>query len=983
MIGRLVRRILLLAALVGATVASAHAQEEGGAWESIGGPVGFVTHLAAAPDSPDFLFIFLAQGLYRNNDRTQTSQGYSRVSWAPYFSTDGGETWQAASNDLAHVQPTLLHITRGQGGDILWVGTAAQGLWRSDNGGRNWRPLLVRGLGDQRALALAEGSRGQLYLLTLENTRYPASYLFASSDGGLSWTQRLVQSYTGTPATQVSDLVADPFQAGRLYAVTHGGLLFSQDEGLTWRQAPVTLPDGAFPGGESVLAADPTQRGRLYLVNRSTNLDGSDQLALYRSLDSGETWERLPAQFALSAAPAPGNSPRPLRLRLDAVNRRQLFLATSQGLLLSTDAGLTWRSAGAALDGVTVADLFSHPRRRGRWIAVGAGGIWRTANAGSQWLALGAGLPPAANLHSLVALPAQPDILLALHGGPIPLENAVHPVWRSLDGGKSWLPAMQGLTGALVQQLYVHPPDPDAVYALAASGVARSSDRGRSWRYTPLPASPLHLAFGPRPGQVYAATLAGLWASEDGGAAWTRLDLGERPIPALAVDRRGYLLAVAAEAGGAQLWRSEDGGARWEMRAVLPAGEIAALHTHPVVNDFLILRLTWGGLHLSVDGGRTWVRSDAGILAGTRWRGAQPEEPPGPNLLALSIDPSDPAVWWASSEGGGVYRSANNGRAWVQAGADLGDNLIFAFAHSEGRLLAAAGSLGVVEQRRSVTGQAIPPAVDVRIEIVWPHAFAPVESARLANLGLRLYQSRTLEPPPCAWSPNIEVWMARDAEPLRRLDLATQRTAADHPFPFWELNDVDVSWANDPAHKLIFLARVAPGLAESFSSPWIHASDARTYLPQPPSPSGLSAAPPAAIDALIRVVWPHDGQGQYAAVEAADLVNISALLFARDTQITLAAEHLPERVWLVGALDTQVGRRLMAGTPQRVQGDGFVFTTYEFNNVDVRLARDPGHHWSFWLEVPEMDVTSNVWVHGSDARTKAPHVLEPISGCRP
>ena len=75
----------------------------------------------------------------------------------------------------------------------------------------------------------------------------------------------------------------------------------------------------------------------------------------------------------------------------------------------------------------------------------------------------------------------------------------------------------------------------------------------------------------------------------------------------------------------------------------------------------------------SVDGGKTWVRSDEGIPAGTRWRGPQPEQPAGPNLLALFIDPLNSTVWWASRDGGGVYRSDDNGRTWTDAGADLGD----------------------------------------------------------------------------------------------------------------------------------------------------------------------------------------------------------------------------------------------------------------------------------------------------------------------
>ena len=266
---------------------------------------------------------------------------------------------------------------------------------------------------------------------------------------------------------------------------------------------------------------------------------------------------------------------------------------------------------------------------------------------------------------------------------------------------------------------------------------------------------------------------------------------------------------------------------------------------------------------------------------------------------------------------------------------------------------------------------------------MWPHDSAPVGEAKQGNLGIRLYSSRSLEVPTCAWTPSVEIWMARDAGPLQRLGIATQRSVQGHPFPFWELNDIDLTWANQPDHKLIFMARTAPGLAESASSPWVHAADARTYLPEPPVPRDLTTVQPAAIDAMIRVVWPHDEANQSVPVEQANLANISAVLFARGTTLALAPEQLPGRVWLVGALDNQVGRRLAAGVPRVVDAGSFSYTVYEFNNIDVSLARDPEHRWTFWLEVPDVDATSNVWVHGSDGRTRAPLMLEPIAGCKP
>jgi hypothetical protein len=179
------------------------------------------------------------------------------------------------------------------------------------------------------------------------------------------------------------------------------------------------------------------------------------------------------------------------------------------------------------------------------------------------------------------------------------------------------------------------------------------------------------------------------------------------------------------------------------------------------------------------------------------------------------------------------------------------------------------------------------------------------------------------------------------------------------------------------------MVRVAPELVETRSTVWVHAADARTYLPNPPEPIGLTTTTPAAIDAILRVAWPHDEQNNPVPVEQANLLNLSAVLFAQGTRLALAPEHLPERVWLVAALDNGVGRRLMVGEPHQVAGPGFVYTTYEFNNVDVSLARDPNHHWTFWLEVPGRQASSNVWVHGIDGRTRAPELLEPIAGCRP
>jgi photosystem II stability/assembly factor-like uncharacterized protein len=986
----MITRLLLLPAaawlvllLVGAGIpkGAVFAQEAPGVWRTADGPTAFITHLAVDPNEPDFVFIIVAHGTTRYPDRTQGAEGYLRMAWAPYISGDGGETWQAASNDLAYTEPTTAVILPGPLGSTIWVGTAGHGLWRSDNRGRTWRPVLVRGLNGQRVVALTRDARNRLHLATLDNTRYPDSHLYTSTDGGYNWEHRLLQPFTNRPETYVTDLIADPFEADRLYAVTFGGLLYTTNAGFSWQTAVLPWPEGITPGGETVLVADPTQRGRLYLVGVGAAVDGTTVPGVYRSLNGGVSWERLPATFRSTYPLPPGQSPRPYRLRLDPLSRFRLLLATHSGLWVSADAGLTWTTAGSALEGVAVTDVFMHPHQRGRWLTAGAGGIWQTMNAGSRWQALGRGLPPASSLHSLVSLPD--GTLLALNGGANPIPAAVQPLWRSSDGGRTWMPAMAGLAGRHLSRLLVHPWT-GHVYGLTTTGLVRSSNGGRSWTFVPTPVAGTHLAFGRVPGWLLLGSNGGLWRSTDEGQTWEAVR--PEPVLALAGDLRGrfYLIpATGAGQEGRRLWQSADGGLTWNPVAPVPEGDIAGFIAHPTQADSLLLWRRWGGLLLSTDGGRTWQRRDNGIPAGTQWQGPQPLTPVGPQLLTLFIHPRRPQEWWVGRDGGGVFTSTDEGRTWRDATGDLGDTLIYSFAPVGAELVAGSSNGGLLRLTTTPGPQMPPPEVDARIEILWPHDFAPVTTAARGNLGIRLYAGRSQEVPPCAWMPSVEVWMAQDAQPLRRLGVATQRTVEGHPFPFWELNDVDLTWAQDPTHKLIFMVRVVPELAESRSTVWIHAADARTYLPNPPEPIGLTATPPAAIDAVLRVAWPHDEQNHAVPVEQANLLNLSAVLFAQGTQLALAPEHSPERVWLVAALDNSVGRRLMVGEPRTVAGSGFVYTTYEFNNVDVSLARDPNHHWSFWLEVPGRQASSNVWVHGSDGRTHAPELLEPIAACRP
>ena len=239
------------------------------------------------------------------------------------------------------------------------------------------------------------------------------------------------------------------------------------------------------------------------------------------------------------------------------------------------------------------------------------------------------------------------------------------------------------------------------------------------------------------------------------------------------------------------------------------------------------------------------------------WQPASRGLPTGSNMLAFVLDPQSPGLLWATRDGGGIYASADAGANWQNAGASAGENLGLALAPNYspeggwyvGTAVAGVWLLGPERVQPGVTqtppGPTSAPAnsgarsgVDARIEVVWPHNFAPIQEATLANVGIRLFLPGSLETPACGWRPSVELWRAVNSEPAAPLDDAGQRTVDGQPFPYWDANDVDVSPAKAEDAKIYFLVKVDG--VDTATSVWAHAADARTYFPEQLVPSGIA-----------------------------------------------------------------------------------------------------------------------------------------------
>jgi hypothetical protein len=214
------------------------------------------------------------------------------------------------------------------------------------------------------------------------------------------------------------------------------------------------------------------------------------------------------------------------------------------------------------------------------------------------------------------------------------------------------------------------------------------------------------------------------------------------------------------------------------------------------------------------------------------------------------------------------------------------------------------------------------------------------------------------------------------------LEEASQRAVDGQPFPFWELNNVDVSRAAAADHKIYFMVRGnGPDVATSV---WAHGADPRTYFPQQDVPSGLAGEPLDALDTRIQIVWPHDAAGAERSPTEASLINVAVMLFKHGTRLSTPVGWQPPGLTLYGAWNHEVGRPLANQAILETRTSGVItYPVWEFTNIPVSRATDPTNRLYLWVQVDGVETYPSIWAHGADARTAFPFPDEPIRGCTP
>jgi photosystem II stability/assembly factor-like uncharacterized protein len=188
-----------------------------------------------------------------------------------YVSEDGGWTWQPRNGGLPQVNVRDLVVGPGQpagwwcalGDDMGHAGA----VYRSDDAGLSWRQVsrdLV--VGDVRRLVPAPSAPQRLYLAAREcymNGKLYAGGVYRSDNGGSNWRQILADDF-------VQGLAVDPRDADLVYAgltdnpyhdeSTGDGIRVTRDGGKTW-----TTPEQPSCRQVNIITVDPHDPNQVYL----------------------------------------------------------------------------------------------------------------------------------------------------------------------------------------------------------------------------------------------------------------------------------------------------------------------------------------------------------------------------------------------------------------------------------------------------------------------------------------------------------------------------------------------------------------------------------------------------------------------------------------------------------------------------------------------------------------------------------------------
>ena len=299
-----------------------------GTWQSITRglpPEPQVRALLIHPDNPAVLYAGTQAGPYRSDDRGEHWEALD----AP---REGGDVWSLASHPN---HP-----------DVLYAGYDPCAIYRSEDGGAHWLRMNTDQVvfphittymppTGKRVIGLATDPSNPLDMYAA----IEVGGLLGSRDGGQSWTSLIDGPYVRNNTLDLHGVQVSSAAPGTVYIITQIAMFRSRNRGQHWEHVQI---DEMFPGGSYCrdLLVAPGNPNVIYLAagagGGGAPAGTQETGALFRSEDTGETWERVDI----------GEIP-PSRMAQIAIDRaapaRVCCCAQRGQVYISDDGGQAWQ----------------------------------------------------------------------------------------------------------------------------------------------------------------------------------------------------------------------------------------------------------------------------------------------------------------------------------------------------------------------------------------------------------------------------------------------------------------------------------------------------------------------------------------------------------------------------------------------------------------------------------------------------------------
>ena len=541
--------------------------------------------------------------------------------------------------------------------NIIYVGGATGGLFRSENGGISWTPVFddqdVLGIG---AIAVFQPNPDIVWVGTGEgNPRNSAGVgrgLFKSIDGGHTWRLMGLR------------------QSERIHRIiTHP-----------------TDPDIVYVGVMGPAWSDGQERG------------------LYRTLDGGRTWDRIlwqnPRSGIADVVMDPSN-PDKLFAAMWEFRRDPWFLTSGgqgSGLFVTYNGGDSWEQLTSEdglpegqLGRIGLAIAQSDPNVVYALVEAGKSALIRSDDGGRNWVTISdnPGINPRPFYYADIRVdPKNENRIYRLHGS----------IDVSQDQGRNWETVVPSqIIHGDVHELWIDPQNPQSMILGEDGGIAFTADRGDTWRFVEnLPLAQFyHISVdNALPFNIYGGLQDnGSWYGpstvwENKGilnAHWFRVGGGDgfSVMPDFSdPDHFGYSMSQ----GGNLQHFDKVTGARRSIRPVHPDGDElrfnwnAGLTSDPFQTEKIYLGSQY--LHQSTDQGRSWqiispdLTTDDPVKQRHSESGGLTIDASGAetHTTIISIGPSalEEGLIWVGTDDGNVQITQDGGNTWENVRDSIG-----------------------------------------------------------------------------------------------------------------------------------------------------------------------------------------------------------------------------------------------------------------------------------------------------------------------